>query len=231
MSDFMSLDAYFAESLDAISNMEASRAARAGIAGSEGRGHLAPEPEWRTTPIRPNPARAPSIIRPVRIARKPVAPPKPAPVIQPAPVVEPEVEDDADAPRRPLWCINGEVPKVHHVIREVRNYHGISDGELFGQSRLRRIVWVRQDISFIAYGATNASLSIIAAKLGGKDHTTVVHGIMAKAARIGLPIKGGKASNLKEQIRDEAWLLLMQMVDANYSPRRGTEAGRVAATA
>lgn len=226
MSDFMSLDAYFAESLDAIANMEASRAARAGIIGSEGRGHEAPEPEWRTTPIRPNPARAPSIIRPVaRIDRKPVAPPKPVPVIQP------EVEDDADAPRRPLWCINGEVPKVHHVIREVRNYHGISDEELFGPRQFRRIVWVRQDISFIAYGATNASLSIIGAKLCGKDHTTVVHGIMAKAARIGLPIKGGKASNLKEQIRDEAWHLLMQMVDANYSPRRGTEAGRVAATA
>ena len=63
------------------------------------------------------------------------------------------------------------------VITAVLDYFGVGKKELAGRSRTREIVVPRQVAMYLLRAETDASLIEIGGELGGRDHTTVLHGI------------------------------------------------------
>lgn len=94
------------------------------------------------------------------------------------------------------------VPMVtmKEIAAEVCHEHGIRLSDLLGQSRERRFAWPRQEAMWrmsaqaMTNGSPRYSLPQIGAFMGGRDHSTVVHGIKAHAERNGLAYKGRSAN-------------------------------------
>ncbi len=63
------------------------------------------------------------------------------------------------------------------VIDAVEAYFQVSEKDLIGRQRKREIVMPRQIAMFLMREATDSSLVDIGRALGGRDHTTVLHGI------------------------------------------------------
>ena len=63
------------------------------------------------------------------------------------------------------------------VVAAVLSYYQVSEKDLFGRQRKREIVLPRQVAMYLLREETDSSLSEIGAVLGGRDHTTVIHGI------------------------------------------------------
>lgn len=63
------------------------------------------------------------------------------------------------------------------VIAAVLAHYQMSEKDLFGRQRKREIVLPRQVAMYLLREETDSSLSEIGAILGGRDHTTVIHGI------------------------------------------------------
>jgi chromosomal replication initiator protein len=64
---------------------------------------------------------------------------------------------------------------VAAVQAAVRDYYGLSRGDLTGPARARRISWPRQVAMAILRQRTNMSLPEIGLQFGGRDHSTVMH--------------------------------------------------------
>ncbi len=63
------------------------------------------------------------------------------------------------------------------VIDAVLHHFGVGRSELSGRSRTKQIVLPRQVAMYLLRAETDASLLEIGSELGGRDHTTVLHGI------------------------------------------------------
>jgi chromosomal replication initiator protein len=63
------------------------------------------------------------------------------------------------------------------VIRAVSQYFAIGRKELSGRSRTKDVVMPRQVAMYLLREETGSSLADIGSELGGRDHTTVLHGI------------------------------------------------------
>jgi chromosomal replication initiator protein len=70
------------------------------------------------------------------------------------------------------------------VLSVVSNRFGVSTEALLGKSRERQVAWARQVAMYLMREETDASLFQIGAQLGGRDHTTIMHGCAAVAKRI-----------------------------------------------
>ena len=70
------------------------------------------------------------------------------------------------------------------VFAEVAKRHGLTVADLVGPSRLRQFAWPRQEAFYLAKMQTGASFPEIG-RFARRDHTTVIHGVKAHAARIG----------------------------------------------
>jgi chromosomal replication initiator protein len=70
------------------------------------------------------------------------------------------------------------------VAQEVAGRHGVSLEELIGPSRLRVIAHARQEAFFVLYESGRATTPQIGRWFGGRDHTTVIHGIRAHKRRL-----------------------------------------------
>lgn len=79
-------------------------------------------------------------------------------------------------------------PAWRRIVEEVAEQHGVVVDDLFGPSRKHPIVFHRMEAMYRIADETPLSLPEIGRKLGGKDHTTVLHGIRSHAARHGLPL-------------------------------------------
>jgi chromosomal replication initiation ATPase DnaA len=62
-------------------------------------------------------------------------------------------------------------------VDQVAKANGLERADLVGGSRLRMIAWPRQEAMWLIRQKTNASLPVIGAALGGRNHSTVVSGI------------------------------------------------------
>lgn len=62
------------------------------------------------------------------------------------------------------------------VIAAVAHYFGMATAALKGASRERAVAWARQIAMYLLREETSASLFQIGQQLGGRDHTTVMHG-------------------------------------------------------
>ncbi|HLI05086.1 MAG TPA: chromosomal replication initiator protein DnaA [Ktedonobacteraceae bacterium] len=65
---------------------------------------------------------------------------------------------------------------VAEVLEGVCRYYGIDPALMRGKQRDREIVWPRQIAMYIMREETDASWLQIGAELGGRDHTTIMHG-------------------------------------------------------
>lgn len=67
---------------------------------------------------------------------------------------------------------------------DVCHRHKISLAGLRGAARTRPIAWPRQEFMWEAYQTGRYSLGQIGLYLGDRDHTTILHGVRAHAARV-----------------------------------------------
>ena len=72
------------------------------------------------------------------------------------------------------------------VIEAVLNHFGVGRRELAGRSRTKEIVLPRQVAMYLLRAETGASLLEIGNELGGRDHTTVLHGIRQIERSVGI---------------------------------------------
>lgn len=64
---------------------------------------------------------------------------------------------------------------VAHLIKIVAEFYGISEKDIFEQTRKKQIVFPRQIAMYLLREDFNSSYPYIGEKFGGKDHTTVIH--------------------------------------------------------
>lgn len=69
------------------------------------------------------------------------------------------------------------------LIRKVAESYKVSVEELCGPSAERRLSWPRQELMALLYETGRYSYPAIGRFLGGRDHTTVLHGVRAHRAR------------------------------------------------
>jgi len=84
---------------------------------------------------------------------------------------------DGDIVVTPAWVT------VESIARLVARRHRLTLADLQGNLRARHIAWPRQQVMYLAREA-GFSWPHIAKALGGRDHTTVMHGYQAVAERL-----------------------------------------------
>jgi nitric oxide reductase activation protein len=65
---------------------------------------------------------------------------------------------------------------VHRVVEIVAKFFGLSVNDMRSHVRSRQLVYARHIAMYLAREMTPKSLPIIGRELGGRDHTTVMHG-------------------------------------------------------
>ena len=74
-------------------------------------------------------------------------------------------------------------PKSFDIIHAVSEFYGVNVSDLMGQRRTKEIAHARQ-VAFAVYRRVlNLPLSEIGRAIGGRDHTTVLHGLRAVEER------------------------------------------------
>ena len=66
---------------------------------------------------------------------------------------------------------------VEEIQRKVADYYNIRLSDLVGSKRLRAFARPRQIAMYLSKRMTSRSLPDIGRRFGGKDHTTVMHGV------------------------------------------------------
>ena len=67
--------------------------------------------------------------------------------------------------------------QIHQIIREAAAKHNISTEYLIGHTRRRGVAWARFEIMWRARHELGAPYQLIGHVLGGRDHSTIMHGI------------------------------------------------------
>jgi hypothetical protein len=85
-----------------------------------------------------------------------------------------------------------------NIAGEIAERHGVTLADLKGPGRYRAIAWPRHEVMWTLYQERNAdgdrrwSLARIARFLGGRDHSTILHGVRAHEARLARAIAAGE---------------------------------------
>ena len=66
---------------------------------------------------------------------------------------------------------------IQHIIDAVVGYYGVKVSDLQGKKRNKSIAFPRQVCMYLARRHTRYSLEEIGGYFGGRDHTTVLHGV------------------------------------------------------
>ncbi|HPS21476.1 MAG TPA: chromosomal replication initiator protein DnaA [Candidatus Paceibacterota bacterium] len=64
---------------------------------------------------------------------------------------------------------------IKDVVKTVSDYYNIEEASIYEKTRRKEIVRARQVVMFLLREDFNVSYPLIGQKLGGKDHTTVIH--------------------------------------------------------
>lgn len=64
---------------------------------------------------------------------------------------------------------------IKDVVKTVSNYYNLEEAVLYEKTRRKEIVKARQVVMYLLREDFNVSYPLIGQKLGGKDHTTVIH--------------------------------------------------------
>jgi hypothetical protein len=74
-------------------------------------------------------------------------------------------------------ALAAERPKVEHIQRAVANFFGLSKNDLLSARRTLNVARPRQIGMYLCKTLTLQSLPEIGRRFGGRDHTTILHGI------------------------------------------------------
>ena len=97
---------------------------------------------------------------------------------------------DAHSVVRALGPMRQERPAANRpvdgaaVLSVVSGRFAVSEDALLGKSRERQVAWARQVAMYLMREETGMSLFQIGAQLGGRDHTTIMHGCSTVSKRI-----------------------------------------------
>ena len=69
------------------------------------------------------------------------------------------------------------VAKMTEILDFICRYYQIDLDMLRGKQRGREVIWPRQIAMYLLREETHSSLAQIGTMLGGRDHTTVMHGL------------------------------------------------------
>jgi chromosomal replication initiator protein len=95
-----------------------------------------------------------------------------------------EVLDDL-YPAAPGRAAGGRRPPTVEAIQELTaEAFGLTTAELLSASRAARLTWPRQVAMYLAREHTGETLPAIAARFGGRNHTTVMHACKRTAQRV-----------------------------------------------
>lgn len=73
---------------------------------------------------------------------------------------------------------------LRQILEEVAAEYGLTISDLTGPCRERHIAWPRQKAMYRARKETMLSMPAIGHRLGGRDHTTILHGARAHERRL-----------------------------------------------
>lgn len=105
-----------------------------------------------------------------------LAPPKVVEAPEPAPTPAPPKPRDMIS-IQPTIVVDQVLSEPQKIMRDVCNKHGISKSELLSPRRAVPIVAARHEAMYRMSKETTMSLPAIGRRMGGRDHTTVLHGI------------------------------------------------------
>jgi hypothetical protein len=87
-----------------------------------------------------------------------------------------QAEDDSPIIHMPSW---------KRIVREVSKKHGVAIVDILSTRRSQPFVNARYEAMYRMRHETNMSFPQIGRRLGGRDHTTVLHGVREHAKRVG----------------------------------------------
>ena len=70
-----------------------------------------------------------------------------------------------------------QAAQIQSIIRETADKHNVSTEYLIGHCRRAGVAWARFEIMARARRETGASYELIGHVLGGRNHSTIMHGI------------------------------------------------------
>lgn len=77
-----------------------------------------------------------------------------------------------------------KIPTMKQIISVVCRKHGVSPLELISRRRHRKLVLARHEAMWMARNQTSLSYPQIGERLGGRDHTTILHGVRMHQKRL-----------------------------------------------
>lgn len=78
----------------------------------------------------------------------------------------------------------GAVPSLARIVRAAAHHHAVSVAAISGPARSRTVAAARCLAMYLARRLAGSSFRTIGAALGGRDHTTVLHGVRVCAGQI-----------------------------------------------
>lgn len=85
------------------------------------------------------------------------------------------------------WDPTPKRPTMAAILDRVAEKYGLTVAELKGQGRSPRLAHPRHEAMHEMYAVGLWSTTVVGKFLGGRDHTTVLHGIRAHAKRSAQP--------------------------------------------
>lgn len=73
---------------------------------------------------------------------------------------------------------------IRRALASIAKKHGLTPGDLSGPNRTNRYVAARHEAMFVLHHRFGLSLPRVGFLLGGRDHTTVLHGIRRHRQRV-----------------------------------------------
>ncbi len=92
-------------------------------------------------------------------------------------------------------------PAIRTIVSETADYFGLRRNDLLSFRRTRELIRPRQIVMYLARELTPSSLPKIGRHIGGRDHTTVLHGVntIAELAAVD-PAISGAIADLTERL-------------------------------
>ena len=109
-------------------------------------------------------------------------PPKPVPAIPEPPKAQESC--GTEIPQKPVITL--PTNRVAEIIEVVAKAYDLTPGDIRGYRRPKEITFPRQIVFFLAVYLTSRSLPEIGRAVGGKDHTTVLHGQRKISEKLGI---------------------------------------------
>lgn len=151
--------------------------------------HPVPPPVVLAIPRTPKPEKP--VLKLVKAEEK--SPPSPPVFVPPAFWTRP-TEDAPVVEHERDWLIIDTTPKVVNIIRETAAHYGVTVGDVMSQRRTANVIRPRQIAMYLSKVLTRRSLPDIGNRFGGRDHTTILHGVR----KIEAMVEAGDATTLAD---------------------------------